>query len=344
MYPVRFTASASSLSAFDRSSAGFADLPRGVGKMVFPRVPVTFVEVRIGKFSALHRHGADWVGHLHSPLRPTADLRWADIDLGSIKLMAGIWAAARPRSLGCGVTFLGCLARTCPWWCWSPWCSSTLPGCCPRGVFPWASCVRGWARCGVVVAGTTCGQIPRVITARRAAASVAGQAEGRERASAAPGDEPSRGRTVTRFRMELPGCADAPVLAAELADVTRSRKPDDLVFTTASGSVIRLSNWRRSVFLLARRQAGISKPVPHSRPTAHRRRTHGPGRISAQDAARDPRPCEHHDHARPERHLYPGDMDKYADRLDDAASDTNRRTKIGPDDDDGEGGGSGAVL
>jgi hypothetical protein len=62
-------------------------------------------------------------------------------------------------------------------------------GCCPLfGVSPRASGARGWARCGVVVAGTTCGQIPGMITARRAAATVAGQVEGRERASAAPGD------------------------------------------------------------------------------------------------------------------------------------------------------------
>jgi hypothetical protein len=44
----------------------------------------------------------------------------------------------------------------------------------------------GW--CGVVVAGTMCGQIPGMLAARRAAATVAGQVEGRERASAAPGD------------------------------------------------------------------------------------------------------------------------------------------------------------
>ena len=82
----------------------------------------------------------------------------------------------------------------CPWACFpgrclSSWCSST-PGSalflvCP----PRASGARGWARCGVVVAGTTCGQVPGVITVRRAAATVAGQAEGRERASAAPGDD-----------------------------------------------------------------------------------------------------------------------------------------------------------
>jgi hypothetical protein len=34
-----------------------------------------------------------------------------------------------------------------------------------------------WARCGVVVAGTTCGQVPGMITARRAVASAVGQTE-----------------------------------------------------------------------------------------------------------------------------------------------------------------------
>jgi integrase len=47
-------------------------------------------------------------------------------------------------------------------------------------------------------------------------------------------------------------------LAAELADVTQAKKPDDLVFTTPTGTVLRLSNWRRSVFLPAREQSGIS--------------------------------------------------------------------------------------
>jgi integrase len=47
-------------------------------------------------------------------------------------------------------------------------------------------------------------------------------------------------------------------LAAELADFTQARKPDDLVFTTAAGTMLRLSNWRRAVFLPARGRSGIT--------------------------------------------------------------------------------------
>jgi Phage integrase family len=47
-------------------------------------------------------------------------------------------------------------------------------------------------------------------------------------------------------------------LAAELAAFVAGKSPDDLVFTTASGSMVRLSNWRQAVFLPARRKAGIS--------------------------------------------------------------------------------------
>ena len=47
-------------------------------------------------------------------------------------------------------------------------------------------------------------------------------------------------------------------LAAGLADFTHARKADDLAFTTAAGAVLRLSNWRRAVFLPAREQLAIS--------------------------------------------------------------------------------------
>jgi hypothetical protein len=47
-------------------------------------------------------------------------------------------------------------------------------------------------------------------------------------------------------------------LAAELAEFTQARKADDLVFTTSTGAVLRLSNWRRAVFLPACEQSGIS--------------------------------------------------------------------------------------
>jgi integrase len=49
-------------------------------------------------------------------------------------------------------------------------------------------------------------------------------------------------------------------LPAELAALVDGMNPDDLVFTTASGTVLRLANWRRGVFLAARKLAGISDP------------------------------------------------------------------------------------
>jgi hypothetical protein len=76
VHPARFTASASSLPALDRSSAGFADLPQGMSKMIFPHVLVTFVEV-IGKSLALTRDmfpPGYKSSHLHSLLRPDTDL------------------------------------------------------------------------------------------------------------------------------------------------------------------------------------------------------------------------------------------------------------------------------
>jgi integrase len=47
-------------------------------------------------------------------------------------------------------------------------------------------------------------------------------------------------------------------LAAELAAAVAGKHADQLVFTMPGGSVMRLSNWRRSVFLAARRRAGLS--------------------------------------------------------------------------------------
>jgi hypothetical protein len=76
VYPARFTAPTSSLTALDRSSAGFADLPPGVGKMILARVLVALLEV-IGKPLALT---LDMLppgyksSHPHSLLRPGTDL------------------------------------------------------------------------------------------------------------------------------------------------------------------------------------------------------------------------------------------------------------------------------
>ncbi len=47
-------------------------------------------------------------------------------------------------------------------------------------------------------------------------------------------------------------------LARELATAITGRHADDLAFTMPGGTVVRLPNWRRAVFLTARAQAGIS--------------------------------------------------------------------------------------
>lgn len=123
-------------------------------------------------------------------------------------------------------------------------------------------------------------------------------------------------------------------LAAELADITHCMKPDDLVFTTASGSVVRSSNWRQAVFLPARSRAGIS-----DRFRIHDLR-HTAAALMVQAGYPPKMLQEILGHASITTtldlygHLYPGDMDKYADRLDNAASDTGHGSKTGPDDDE----------
>jgi len=104
-------------------------------------------------------------------------------------------------------------------------------------------------------------------------------------------------------------------LAAELADVTQAKKSDDLVFTTATGTVLRLSNWRRAVFLPAREQSGIS-----GRFRIHDLR-HTAAALMIQAGYPPKMLQEILGHASITTtldlygHLYPGDMDKYADRL-----------------------------
>ena len=104
-------------------------------------------------------------------------------------------------------------------------------------------------------------------------------------------------------------------LAAELADFTQARKADDLVFTTALGAVLRLSNWRRAVFLPPREQSGIS-----GRFRIHDLR-HTAAALMIQAGYPPKMLQEILGHASITTtldlygHLYPGDMDKYADRL-----------------------------
>ena len=55
-------------------------------------------------------------------------------------------------------------------------------------------------------------------------------------------------------------------LAAELVAAVAGKHADELVFTMPGGGVMRMTNWRRSIFLSARRRAGLSD----------RFRVHGP--------------------------------------------------------------------
>jgi integrase len=111
---------------------------------------------------------------------------------------------------------------------------------------------------------------------------------------------------------------------------TSGKNPDDLVFTTASGTVLRLANWRQAVFLAARKLAGIS-----DRFSIHDLR-HTAAALMVQ-AGYPPKMLQAIlGHASITTtldlygHLYPGDMDKYADHLDDAATDAGT-AKIRPD-------------
>lgn len=124
-------------------------------------------------------------------------------------------------------------------------------------------------------------------------------------------------------------------LAAELAAVVAGRHADQLVFTAPGGSVMRLPNWRRSVFMPARRHTGLS-----DRFRVHDLR-HTAASLMIQAGYPPKMLQEIMGHASITTtldlygHLYPGEMDRYADRLDDAA--TNGDAAImRPDDDEDE--------
>ena len=53
--PVRFTAAAGRLLGLDRAATALADFPCGVSRVIFPRMPVAFVEVGIRESLALAR-------------------------------------------------------------------------------------------------------------------------------------------------------------------------------------------------------------------------------------------------------------------------------------------------
>src|SRR5262249_20643915 len=120
-------------------------------------------------------------------------------------------------------------------------------------------------------------------------------------------------------------------LAEELAKLATGEPPEHLVFTTSSGTVLRLPNWRRSTFISACRRAGLS---PGFR--VHDLR-HTAAALMIQAGYPPKMLQEIMGHASITTtldlygHLYPGDMDRYADRLDSAAE-ASDPAKIRPDD------------
>ena len=124
-------------------------------------------------------------------------------------------------------------------------------------------------------------------------------------------------------------------LATELAGHIANLKPDDLVFTTASGCVVRSANWRQGVFLPLRERVGIS-----DRFRVHDLR-HTAAALMIQAGYPPKMLQEILGHASITTtldlygHLYPGDMDKYADRLDNEATNTGK-AKTRPDEEEND--------
>jgi integrase len=108
-------------------------------------------------------------------------------------------------------------------------------------------------------------------------------------------------------------------LAAELATATSGKHPDELVFSVPNDSVVQQSNWRRAVFLPARARAGLS-----DRFRVHDlRHTAASLRIQAGYPPKMLQEILGHSSITTTLdlygHLYPGEMDRYAARLNDAA-------------------------
>jgi integrase len=105
------------------------------------------------------------------------------------------------------------------------------------------------------------------------------------------------------------------------------------VFTVPNGSVVRQSNWRRAVFLPARARAGLS-----DRFRVHDLR-HTAASLMIQAGYPPKMLQEILGHASITTtldlygHLYPGEMDRYAARLDDAAGEADA-AKMRPNDED----------
>jgi integrase len=119
-------------------------------------------------------------------------------------------------------------------------------------------------------------------------------------------------------------------VALELAAAMSGKHADQLVFTMPGGSVVRLSNWRRAAFVPARQRAGISE-----RFRVHDLR-HSAAALMIQAGYPPKLLQEIMGHASITTtldlygHLYPGEMDRYADRLDGAAT-SEDAAKMRPD-------------
>ena len=121
----------------------------------------------------------------------------------------------------------------------------------------------------------------------------------------------------------------------EIAAAVVGKHADELVFTMPGGSVMRLSNWRLATFKPARARAGLS-----DRFRIHDLR-HTAASLMIQAGYPPKMLQEIMGHASITTtldlygHLYPGEMDRYADRLgsaaEDAAEDTGK-ARIRPDD------------
>jgi integrase len=121
-------------------------------------------------------------------------------------------------------------------------------------------------------------------------------------------------------------------LACELSSLVERKRPEDLVFTTPAGSTLRLSNWRRA-FHPARSRAGISDQF-----RVHDLR-HTAASLMIQAGYPPKMLQEIMGHASITTtldlygHLYPGDMDRYVDRLNTAADEAST-ARIRPDETD----------
>jgi integrase len=168
----------------------------------------------------------------------------------------------------------------------------------------------------------------RRIEVRRAFSDVSGQV-----ILGTPKSHQSRSVPIPRF------------IAAELVAAVKGKRADDLLFTMPGGSLMRLSNWRGATFGPARDRAGIS-----ARFRIHDLR-HTAASLMIQAGYPPKMLQEIMGHASITTtldlygHLYPGEMDRYADRLDEAAGDALNEAagdtdaaKRRPDDDDGASG------